>query len=142
MFYRVKACTNTVTLLSVDAKTFAYYKRNNIPVSAFKAETGFSGYQAPVQKSEDIYYHVYHDAICLNLEQENVKTKAVTVQQDIKIVKSENETFGFHLAYSESFMDDDSSGNHVIHWVEKGGPADVAGIRNGDKIVAVRVHQK
>ena len=45
VFYRIKACHNVVNLLAVDAKTFTYYKKNNIPVTALKAETKFSGWK-------------------------------------------------------------------------------------------------
>jgi len=29
------------------------------------------------------------------------------------------------------------AGEHVVHWIEKGGPADIAGLRDGDKIINV-----
>ena len=34
-----------VNLLAVDAKTFVYYKKNNIPITAYKADMKFSGWK-------------------------------------------------------------------------------------------------
>ena len=45
VFYRIKACHNVVNLLAVDAKTFVYYKKNNIPITAYKADMKFSGWK-------------------------------------------------------------------------------------------------
>ena len=46
--------------------------------------------------------------------------------------------YGFSLAYSNSFMGlNEPEGGHVVHWVDKGGPANVGGLRDGDKIIAV-----
>lgn len=49
VFYRVKACLNVVTLLSVDLKTFNQYKRNNISIIASKAESRYSGNTVDVE---------------------------------------------------------------------------------------------
>ena len=32
-------------------------------------------------------------------------------------------------------MGNDNANGHMMHWVDKGGPADIAGLRNGDKLV-------
>jgi hypothetical protein len=40
-----KACHNVVNLLAVDAKTFVYYKKNNINITAYKADMKFSGWK-------------------------------------------------------------------------------------------------
>jgi len=58
---------------------------------------------------------------------------------DVVLKKSPNEEgYGFYLAYSNSFMDrHEFAGEHVVHWIEKGGPADIAGLRDGDKIINV-----
>lgn len=45
VFYRIKACHNVVNLLAVDAKTFVYYKKNNINITAYKADMKFSGWK-------------------------------------------------------------------------------------------------
>ena len=49
--------------------------------------------------------------------------------------------WGFHLANQMSFMSPDDgaadSGGHVIHWVEKSGPAEYAGLRDGDRILEI-----
>ena len=31
--------------MAVDAKTFVYYKKNNIPITAYKADMKFSGWK-------------------------------------------------------------------------------------------------
>ena len=46
--------------------------------------------------------------------------------------------YGFNLAFSNSFMGSNKTrAGHVVHWVNKGGVADVCGLRDGDRIVSV-----
>ena len=49
--------------------------------------------------------------------------------------------WGFHLANQISFMggdeDEVKTVGHIVHWVEKSGPADYAGLRDGDKIMEI-----
>ena len=68
-----------------------------------------------------------------------LKSPKKQVTHEVTLKKDKDEDgYGFHLAYSNSFMgEDDSAGGHVIHWVGKGGPADIAGIRDGDRIICV-----
>lgn len=42
---KFQACHNVVNLLAVDAKTFVYYKKNNIGITAYKADMKFSGWK-------------------------------------------------------------------------------------------------
>ena len=62
------------------------------------------------------------------------------VEHEVALVrKSASESFGFRLAYSNSFMSDDViKSGHVIHWVGKGTSADEMGLRDGDQIIQVR----
>jgi hypothetical protein len=45
VFKKYQACHNVVNLLAVDAKTFVYYKKNNIGITAYKADMKFSGWK-------------------------------------------------------------------------------------------------
>lgn len=63
-------------------------------------------------------------------------TKIIT--QDVEL-RRKNGIFGFNLAYSNAFTKDSCDGQHIIHWVEIDGPAFEAGLRDGDKIIAVSV---
>ena len=50
--------------------------------------------------------------------------------------KEDDEDWGFKLANTISFEMNNKPG-HVIHWVEKGGPAEYAGLRDGDRLLAI-----
>ncbi|XP_076824134.1 uncharacterized protein LOC143470116 isoform X2 [Clavelina lepadiformis] len=128
VFYRIKACTNVVNILAVDAKTFFYCKKKGLDVCARKAESRFSGESnwKPVADAE-------------KAATPKLKSPKKQVTHEVTLKKDKDEDgYGFHLAYSNSFMgEDDSAGGHVVHWVGKGGPADIAGIRDGDRIICV-----
>nr|XP_039271903.1 uncharacterized protein LOC120346265 [Styela clava] len=121
VFYRVKASMNVVTLLAVDEKTFKLYKKNKIPVSVLKAESNFST-----------------DTTATKMAPKATNTKNTeTVRREIELYRDEGEDFGFNLAFSNSFIGDSNSGSHIVHWVEDGGPAFLAGLRDGDRIVEI-----
>ncbi|XP_078486597.1 uncharacterized protein LOC100179724 isoform X1 [Ciona intestinalis] len=128
VFYRIKACVNVVTMLALDTKTYVYCKKNGIEINARTAEGRFSGEtgwsEGDTKKDETVKI------------QEQKKKK---VQHEVVLRKDRNEEgYGFHLAFSNSFSGDDNGlGGHVVHWVGKGGPADLAGVRDGDKIISV-----
>lgn len=126
VFYRIKACHNVVNLLAVDAKTYTFYKKNNMPITALKAETKFSGWKGFAGFGE-----MTQDEI------KATKKEVVVSKEEFVIQRNENEDWGFRLAFSNSFMGNDKANGHMIHWVEKGGPADSAGLRNGDKLVGL-----
>ena len=126
VFYRIKACHNVVNLLAVDAKTFAFYKKNNMPVTALKAETKFSGWKGFAGFGE-----MTQDEI------KATKKEVVVNKEEFVVTRNEGEEWGFKLAFSNSFMGNEKANGHMIHWVEKGGPADSAGLRNGDKLVGL-----
>jgi len=133
VFYRIKACHNMVTLLAVDAKTFGLIRKNRLSLDTMKAELGFSGYKDWIgrkQKGEQI-------------DDKGRKVEVTYKTADLYISKDKNigdDTWGFHLANQMSFMgneDEETTGGHVIHWVEKAGPADYAGLRDGDKVLEI-----
>ena len=136
VFYRIKACHNMVTLLAVDAKTFGLIRKNHLSLDKMKAELGFSGYKDWVGK----------DKIKASKE-ENKNVEVTYKKAELFVVKDpevddEETGWGFHLANQMSFMDADDDGTaktvgHIVHWVEKGGPADYAGLRDGDKILQI-----
>lgn len=126
VFYRIKACHNVVNLLAVDAKTFTFYKKNAMPITALKAETKFSGWKGFAGFGE-----MTADEI------KATKKELVVSKEEFVIQRAENEEWGFRLAFSNSFMGNEKANGHMIHWVEKGGPADSAGLRNGDKLVGL-----
>lgn len=78
VFYRIKACHNVVNLLAVDAKTFVYYKKNSIPITAYKADMKFSGWKGwggserdgkttgvDVDRKVNALHNVYSVTVCV-----------------------------------------------------------------------------
>ncbi|CBY19129.1 unnamed protein product [Oikopleura dioica] len=135
VFYRIKACHNMVTLLAVDSKTFGLMKKNRISLDKMKAELGFSGYKD--------WVGLRNKRQAVN--EDGKKINVVYKKAEIYIVKNEkigDESWGFHIANQFSFMGnesdkEDKSNGHVVHWVEKGGPADYSGLRDGDKVLTI-----
>lgn len=130
VFYRIKACHDVVNLLAVDHKTFTFYKKNNMQFSALKAETKFSGWKG----------FAGFDPTMTQEEALKAAKKEIVVSKEEFILNrdSEEEEWGFKLAFSNSFMgEEDKNDGHMIHWVEKGGPADLAGLRNGDRLIGI-----
>ena len=60
-------------------------------------------------------------------------------QSTFILSKDDDEDWGFKLANTTSFNIDSNEKKigHNIHWVEKGGPAEYAGLRDGDRLLAV-----
>ena len=58
---------------------------------------------------------------------------ALGVPRTATLLKTDHEQHGFFLA-----IDRDRNGQ-VIRRVEKGGPADIAGLRDGDRIIEIKV---
>lgn len=67
------------------------------------------------------------------------KSEKQVTTLDLTLHRREGEDFGFHLAFSNSFIEEAAEGEHVVHWVQAGGCAEDAGLRDGDKIIAVSI---
>ena len=128
VFYRIKACHNIVNLLSVDTKTFQFFKKSDLPITALKASTKFSGWKG----------FAGLDSEKTKEELAKAKKEVVTTTNDFTLQRDKDEdSWGFKIAFSNSFMGNEDKNGHVIHWCEKSGPADTAGIRNGDRLVGL-----
>uniref|UniRef100_H2XRV4 PDZ domain-containing protein n=1 Tax=Ciona intestinalis TaxID=7719 RepID=H2XRV4_CIOIN len=123
---RIRECGNVITLTVIDERSDNF--TNILFFSSF-----FLVFFKATQLGNKIGDMKKNEAV------KTPEQKKKKVQHEVVLRKDRNEEgYGFHLAFSNSFSGDDNGlGGHVVHWVGKGGPADLAGVRDGDKIISV-----